>query len=127
MSKRVKLMGELPTVVQLAHLRQMQAALRTVPRERHEDIAKVLVRMLEADYARVVAERGPLPAAPKDPILEQLPRGGSGFEFFSLYIDGHVAELQRQCRAPRFVQNLVGRIIDMTDRRFTPAAGMGSL
>ncbi len=127
MSKSVKLMGELPTVVQLAHLRQMQTALRTVPRERHEDIAKGLVRQLEADYARVVASRGPLPVAPKDPILEQLPRGGSGVEFFCLYIDGHVAELQRQCRAPRFVQNLVARIIDMTDRRFNPATEMGSL
>ncbi|OHU76070.1 hypothetical protein [Mycobacteroides chelonae] len=126
MSKTVKLMGELPPVVQLAHLRQMQSALRTVPRERHEDVAKGLVRQLEADYARVVASRGPLPAAPKDPILEQLPRDGSSFEFFSLYIDGHVAELQRQCRAPRFVQNLVGRVIEMTDRRFNPTTTIGS-
>lgn len=123
MSQSIKVMGEMPLVVQLASMRQIQTVLRAVPPARQPEMTKMLVHLLAEDSARVHAARGELTAAErKDPILEGMRATGSGFEFFQLYVDNHIADMEQRCRAPKFVQTLVSWYLERKSRAHHDAA-----
>lgn len=117
MRTKERVMGDMPPVLQLAHLRHVQESMSRVRPDDHELMSAALVHLFDG----VIQERRekglPLYSGPRDPVLDAIPAEGSAFEFFQQYIDLHVQALEQRCHAPRFVQDLTAWVVQRRSRR----------
>lgn len=122
MSAKERVMGDMPPVLQLAHLRHIQESMSRVRPGDHELMSAALAHLFR-EFAHERTERGEtVGSGPRDPILDALPKDVSGFEFFQLYIDHHVRALEQRCHAPRFVQDLVTWVVRRKSSRLSAQA-----